>query len=84
MADDFDERRIADRRKEIRRNDESERFKERQETLYELNDLFVVVQEMGKRLTDETHGPAYDLVADLNAKRHEVRQLTNKIATSTQ
>ena len=83
MADEFKDRRVADRRREIRRSDEAEQFRERRETIFELNDLFFVVQEMGKRLADETHGAAYDTVGELNAKLHEVRLLINKINEST-
>lgn len=84
MKDEFKERRIAERRKDIRRADEAEQFKERRETIYELNDLFFVVQEMGKRLADETHGTAYDMVSELNAKLHEARLLINRINESAQ
>ncbi|WP_313951089.1 hypothetical protein [Accumulibacter sp.] len=50
---------------------------ERRETIDELSDLLVVVQEMGRRLADETHGDAYSQVGELNELLHQARlQLT--------
>ena len=50
---------------------ESSQEGERQETLQELSDLFVVVQEMGRRLADETHGDAYAAVREFNETLHQ-------------
>ena len=44
---------------------------ERQETIEELLDLLVVVQEMGRRLAAETHGDAYSKVRELNELLHQ-------------
>jgi hypothetical protein len=52
---------------------------ERIETAKELSDLFVVVQEMGRRLANETHGEAYDLVRELNELLHQARLKINQI-----
>ncbi|MBK9218706.1 MAG: hypothetical protein IPO35_12945 [Uliginosibacterium sp.] len=46
---------------------------ERAETLEELSDLMVVVQEMGRRLAYETHGDAYTPVQELNDLLHRAR-----------
>ena len=79
MDHDFRERRISDRREGPRRADEVELLRERRETISELSDLFAIVQKMGKRLADETHGDAYEQVLELNEKLHEVRQQLNRI-----
>lgn len=47
--------------------------KERRETLQELADMLSLVQEMGQRLANETHGEAYDLVQELNETLHNAR-----------
>jgi uncharacterized coiled-coil protein SlyX len=46
---------------------------ERRETIEELSDLLAVVQEMGVRLANETHGDDYDLVRELNDLLHQTR-----------
>lgn len=46
---------------------------ERRETVDELSDLFFVVQEMGRRLANETHGDAFAQVRKLNVLLHEAR-----------
>ncbi|MDO9272701.1 MAG: hypothetical protein Q7T94_06760 [Rugosibacter sp.] len=46
---------------------------ERRETIAELSDLFLVVQEMGRRLADETHGDSYAQVRELNELLHQAR-----------
>jgi hypothetical protein len=46
---------------------------ERRETIQELSDLLFVVQEMGRRLANETHGESYDLVRELNELLHQAR-----------
>lgn len=46
---------------------------ERRETIQELSDLLFVVQEMGRRLANETHGESYDLVRELNDLLHQAR-----------
>jgi len=56
---------------------------ERRETIAELSDLFLVVQEMGRRLADETHGDSYDQVRELNALLHQVRVQITRIKDST-
>jgi len=48
-------------------------MEERNETIEELTDLVVVVQEMGHRLAYETHGDDYDQVRELNELLHQVR-----------
>lgn len=45
----------------------------RLETIEELSGLLSVVQEMGHRLANETHGEAYDLVRELNERLHGAR-----------
>ena len=52
---------------------------ERRETVYELSDLLLVVQEMGQRLANETHGEAYAPVQELNELLHLARQQIEKI-----
>ena len=52
---------------------------ERRETITELSDLFLVVQEMGRRLADETHGDSYAQVRELNELLHQVRVQIAKI-----
>jgi hypothetical protein len=52
---------------------------ERSETVKELSGLFVIVQEMGRRLANETHGEAYDLVRELNELLHQTRAKINQI-----
>lgn len=56
---------------------------ERRETIDELSDLFVVVQEMGRRLADETHGDSYSRVRELNEILHQARVQLTKIRDST-
>jgi hypothetical protein len=56
---------------------------ERNETLEELSNLLLVVQQMGHRLSYETHQEAYDLVLELNALLHQARtklELLQKIS----
>lgn len=52
---------------------------ERRETIAELSDLFLIVQEMGRRLADETHGDLYAQVRELNELLHQVRVQIAKI-----
>lgn len=52
---------------------------ERRETIDELSDLLSVVQEMGRRLADETHGDSYSLVRELNELLHQSRAQLVKI-----
>lgn len=52
---------------------------ERRETLNELSDLIRVVQEMGQRLANETHGEAYASIRELNEVLHQARQQIDKI-----
>jgi len=47
---------------------------ERLQVIEELSGLLNVVQEMGRRLADETHGNTYDLVKDLNEALHQARR----------
>ena len=51
----------------------------RLETIEELTDLLVVVQEMGRRLANETHGEAYASVRELNELLHQARRQIQKI-----
>jgi hypothetical protein len=52
---------------------------ERQETLDELSDLLAVVQAMGQRLANETHGDSYAQVRKLNELLHRTRVQLTKI-----
>ncbi|WP_186410372.1 hypothetical protein [Candidatus Propionivibrio aalborgensis] len=56
---------------------------ERRETIEELFDLLIVVQEMGRRLADETHGNSYSQVRELNELLHQARVQLTKIKDST-
>jgi len=56
---------------------------ERNETLEEISNLLLVVQQMGHRLSYETHRETYDLVQELNALLHQARaklELIQKIS----
>ena len=75
------ERRDSQRRQGERR-EADRRESERRETIQELGDLMSVVQEMGRRLSDETHGDAYENVRRLNEMLHEVRQQIERIGAS--
>jgi hypothetical protein len=55
---------------------------ERRETIEELAELLFVVQEMGRRLADETHGAAYDRVLTLNQHLHRARLEVEQIQAS--
>ena len=44
---------------------------ERIETIAEISDLLMVIQEMAERLTKETHGDAYSKVEELNGILHQ-------------
>jgi len=46
---------------------------ERHETVEELSALLFVVQEMGRRLANETHGASYELILELNEVLHQAR-----------
>ncbi len=52
---------------------------ERRETIDELADLMIVVQEMGRRLADETHGNASASVRELNELLHQSRVQLQRI-----
>lgn len=41
------------------------------ETIEEMSGLLFVIQEMGTRLANETHGAAFDLVRELNELLHQ-------------
>ena len=56
---------------------------ERRETIDELSDLLLVVQEMGRRLADETHGDSYSQVRELNELLHQTRVQLSKIKDGT-
>lgn len=56
---------------------------ERRETIDELSDLLFVVQEMGRRLANETHGNSYSQVRELNEILHQARIRLNRIKDST-
>ena len=45
----------------------------RHETIEELSGLLFVLQDMGSRLADETHGDAYALIRELNGLLHQAR-----------
>jgi len=55
---------------------------EKLETLEELSETLFLVQEMGRRLAQETHGSLYDSVQELNARLHHARLQLNEIETS--
>lgn len=55
------------------------REEERLETLDELGDLLVVLQQMGERLANETHGSAYADVHEFNALLHQARLQLDRI-----
>jgi hypothetical protein len=61
---------------------EETREGERRETVFELSDLLVVVQEMGQRLANETHGDSYSQVRELNELLHRARLQVDKIRAS--
>lgn len=46
---------------------------EQRETLEELSETLFVVQEMGRRLAQESHGELYDSVRELNERLHRAR-----------
>lgn len=52
---------------------------ERRETIDELADLMIVVQEMGRRLADETRGNGLASVRELNELLHQSRVQLQKI-----
>ncbi|MDP2026246.1 hypothetical protein [Sulfuriferula sp.] len=56
---------------------------ERRETIDELSDLLLVVQKMGQRLADETHGDSYSQVRELNELLHQTRVQLTKIKDGT-
>lgn len=53
------------------------------ETIDELSHLFVVVQAMGSRLANETHGPLYDLAQEMNELLHLARTKMESIQAET-
>jgi len=57
-------------------------MEERNETIEELTNLIVVVQEMGHRLAYETHGDDYGQVRELNELLHQVRIKMTQIQQS--
>jgi hypothetical protein len=54
---------------------------ERYEAMEDLSQLFGVVQAMGRRLSEETHGSSYDDVRELNELLHQVRHRIDVIQT---
>jgi len=56
---------------------------ERRETVEEISELLVVVQEMGRRLANETHGTPYELVLELNELLHQARAKIELIQASS-
>lgn len=61
--------------------DESQE-QERRETAEEISELLSVVQEMGRRLANETHGAPYELVLELNELLHQARAKIELIQAS--
>lgn len=55
---------------------------ERRETVEEISELLAVVQEMGRRLANETHGNSYALVLELNELLHQTRAKIEQIQAS--
>jgi len=62
---------------------EETREGERRETIDELSDLLCVVQEMGRRLANETHGNAYSQARHFNEFLHQARFQLDKIKNGT-
>lgn len=62
---------------------EETREGERQETIEELSDLLSVLQRLGRRLADETHGEAYAEVRELNEILHQANLQLSKIRIDT-
>ena len=56
---------------------------ERRETVEEISELLVVVQEMVRRLANETHGTPYELVLELNELLHQARAKIELIQASS-
>ena len=56
---------------------------ERRETIEELSDLLFVVQALGQRLANETHGDSYSQVGELNELLHQTRVQLAKIEDGT-
>jgi|GEM_PF-5391761 len=56
---------------------------ERRETIHELFSLICIVQEVGRRLANETHGDTYSQVKQLNETLHQARIHMNKIKDDT-
>jgi hypothetical protein len=56
---------------------------ERRETVEEISELLVVVQEMGRRLANETHGTPYESVLELNELLHQARAKIELIQASS-
>lgn len=52
---------------------------EQRETIDELSDLLFVVQEMGRRLANETHGDSYSEVRQFNEILHQARIQLNRM-----
>ena len=52
---------------------EETREGERRQTIYELSTLLMVVQEMGRRLSNESHGDDYEPVRELNETLQQAR-----------
>jgi hypothetical protein len=56
---------------------------ERRETVEEISELLAVVQEMGRRLANETHGTPYALVLELNELLHQARAKIEQIQANS-
>ncbi|MFZ3081165.1 hypothetical protein [Rhodoferax ferrireducens] len=56
---------------------------ERRETVEEISELLAVVQEMGRRLANETHGNSYALVLELNELLHQARAKIEQIQANS-
>lgn len=56
---------------------------ERRETVEEISELLAVVQEMGRRLANETHGNSYALILELNELLHQARAKIEQIQASS-
>lgn len=52
---------------------------ERQEIVEELSALLFVIQEMGHRFAQKTHGETYDQVRELNELLHQARAKMEQI-----
>lgn len=56
-------------------------FEERQDRIDQLSKLLSVMQNVGRKLANESHGRSYDKVHELNEILHRARQQIDAIET---